>query len=318
MRIVWLDSARGIAILTVIIFHAFLANSGIIHEINERICSFMIPIFFVISGYLYREKKLPEFIRLRLKRLILPYFSAQIIVTILALIFFPGAAERWNDYLLGIFFADVNLPVKDSLADYPLWFLPCLFLSEVIFLSTQKIFKNRAWLVSILLSAFGIFLSTKIFLPWGADIALTAQIFISGGTILRDRFETYSEKISNVQMILIALIFLATTEINSSIDMPYRIFNNPLLFFLDGMLGSILIFHIARKFSNKFLIFLGRNTMSILILHVPIFFCVEMIVQQFGIDYSITAVCWLKIAVMILLTYRIDRDFFRLSNFLHR
>ena len=288
LRIEWLDSSRGIAILLVVIFHGFLSCEGIFHEINSRLCCIIVPIFFVISGFLFRNRSLNEFLKSRSRRILIPYFTAQTIVTILAIQFFPDAQNRPIDYLIGIFCADVTLPTDHSLADYPLWFLPCLFVAELIFLlSRQKI------LVAILISMLGIF--CPIHLPWGIDIALTSQIFLIAGFLLRNRS-------LNWKLILLALILIPTAELNLTIDMPNRIYNDPILFFIDGIFGSILIFKLSQLISNRLLNFIGRKTLTILILHVPIFYVLEIL----GLDPTSNFDCWLKILATISIILAID------------
>ena len=47
-REVWIDTARGIAILLVVLGHIFPVE----HKVNQIIYSFHVPIFFIISGML--------------------------------------------------------------------------------------------------------------------------------------------------------------------------------------------------------------------------------------------------------------------------
>ena len=74
-HILWIDIAKGIAIVAVIIGH------NIDGEINNLINSFHMPLFFFVSGYTFkanREKYIKDF-----KRLIVPYIILVIIQTIL-------------------------------------------------------------------------------------------------------------------------------------------------------------------------------------------------------------------------------------------
>ena len=51
-RINWIDQAKGIGILLVVIGHM-----NIPQDLSKIIFSFHMPLFFFISGYLYNEKK---------------------------------------------------------------------------------------------------------------------------------------------------------------------------------------------------------------------------------------------------------------------
>ena len=66
-RMVFLDIAKGIGILTVVWAHAKGPGSGYIYQ-------FHMPFFFLVSGYLYRpEPSLREFARRKVKSLYLPF-----------------------------------------------------------------------------------------------------------------------------------------------------------------------------------------------------------------------------------------------------
>lgn len=61
----WVDIARGIAILLVILGHMGVARTFIY--------AFHMPVFFFISGYLYRKRDGRSLIRYEWKKIILPY-----------------------------------------------------------------------------------------------------------------------------------------------------------------------------------------------------------------------------------------------------
>ena len=92
-RIEWIDSARGIAILLVVIGHVlggYTGNYGlpqyqrIINLLVDIIYSFHMPLFFMISGYVFGLKKYNwsksnyvVFVKYKAKTLLVPYFLFQ-------------------------------------------------------------------------------------------------------------------------------------------------------------------------------------------------------------------------------------------------
>lgn len=52
VRVKWIDTARGIAILLVLIGHA-----GVAPKLNQYILSFHMPLFFFLSGIVFDNKK---------------------------------------------------------------------------------------------------------------------------------------------------------------------------------------------------------------------------------------------------------------------
>ena len=66
-RLPWLDMARGIAMLFIIIGHC----DGLPQIMRHAIFSFHVSLFFILSGYVYKKKE--KSIRKDLKQLMIPY-----------------------------------------------------------------------------------------------------------------------------------------------------------------------------------------------------------------------------------------------------
>lgn len=90
-RIIQLDIAKAICIILVVIGHYIPSNSPswyiIIHDI---IYTFHMPLFMFASGYIYiatkKEISYTTFIKKKLKRLMIPYFSTSIIIITIKLL----------------------------------------------------------------------------------------------------------------------------------------------------------------------------------------------------------------------------------------
>ena len=68
-RNVAIDVTKGIGILLVIIGHVYAPNI-----IKYVICSFHMPLFFIISGYFFNQARtLSQIIYRNLKKLLIPY-----------------------------------------------------------------------------------------------------------------------------------------------------------------------------------------------------------------------------------------------------
>lgn len=66
-RVIWIDWFKCICILSVVIGHTGSMNSSMLHDF---IYCFHVPLFFLVSGYLYKKKNSITDIR----RLLLPIF----------------------------------------------------------------------------------------------------------------------------------------------------------------------------------------------------------------------------------------------------
>lgn len=123
----YIDLAKGIGIFLVVLGHATLKND----YVTSYIYSFHMPLFFVIAGMLlcatksYEGAIKPVLIG-KLRTLMLPYLFFSIIYTAIDLI-------RHDLY------AKTNAVFSVCLqGSGPLWFLPTLFLSEIIFILLLK------------------------------------------------------------------------------------------------------------------------------------------------------------------------------------
>lgn len=176
-----IDVARGIAIFLVVIGH----TSTPLSLPNNFAFSVHLTLFFVISGYLMNPERYSfwEYVKKRAVRLLLPYFLFALTSAIKKIENFPLQLAS------ALFCSGKINSVLPQLPDQP-WFLPCLFLSELVFFGVRKLerFSFGKWVevpLCLLLSACG-FLLTKIhYLPWSIDIALFVQLFLCGGMLLK-------------------------------------------------------------------------------------------------------------------------------------
>lgn len=285
-RIQWVDFAKGLAIILVVVAHVIPKDTDLIAFIYV----FHMPFFFVMAGYLLDVKKwarqFSNFKSKLEKRLIVPYLSANLAFFPLWFIFCyllkTLAIYGWENfspltYLLAIFIGN-NYNIGIWLILYPLWFLPCLFFAEIIFLKTYKIFADKIfsfYRVLIVLSAAGYFLGTHFFyqLPLGIDIALVAQIFLLAGFLIRKN--NFLDKLNFSAYMILILLFGAAFYCNGYISMHDRNYQNIFLLYIGGICGTLILIKISMilaNFGNKifdFIKFCGRQSLAILIFRVP-------------------------------------------------
>lgn len=122
-RIAWLDGARGIGILLIVLGHVIPMTTPISHFIY----SFHVPLFFFLSGMVLQKRSMCRqsflnFIRRKTGSLLYPY----VMFSVLSLV-----CDRLLDSLDRF---GGNIPgTVLLLGDGPLWFLPALFIAEVLF-----------------------------------------------------------------------------------------------------------------------------------------------------------------------------------------
>jgi acyltransferase len=277
-RINWVDIAKGLGIILVVVGHTKFGYVDFIY-------SFHMPLFFIISGLLFTSSKcrvsFKDFLADRFKRLIIPYFASCIFFYTFWVLLgrhFGENAEKNVPVLkplLGMLYAN---GINDWLIfNVPLWFLPCLFVAELIFFISLKLYKNNNGMLAtavLVITISGYFISRVLFLPWGADIALVSQLFIFIGYQIRDKNLYTRVTINQVValVVFLAVMLLISYYINGRVDMNGRIYKNFLLFYMGGVSGSILIFVLSRTIGlyQKISVFFtncGKETLIILFFH---------------------------------------------------
>lgn len=142
-RLDWIDVAKGIAIILVIVGHTVPNPSPLRHAIF----SFHMPVFFILAGYTFRPKPWRELLSGSVSRLLVPY-------VILALAwrlpsFLMSGAPLTGGALAGgletlVFASGVDAPRFGVTAVGMSWFLAALFTSRLLFNALMRLFDGRA------------------------------------------------------------------------------------------------------------------------------------------------------------------------------
>lgn len=156
------DLAKGLAMISIIVghslFHYDLEQLPFLMSLAMTIPSmgFLMPMFFVISGYSFKEKPIAKMLKITLKQLIAPYCLVMVVYVLLYPITFFFAYHEWEygiyeDFLyFGAFLLGIPKPGK-KLFGYSLyhcsavWFLLALFTaSNLLNLILKVKHKSRA------------------------------------------------------------------------------------------------------------------------------------------------------------------------------
>lgn len=174
--------------------------------------------------------------------------------------------------LLTIFIGN-NYSLGCQLVLFPLWFLPCLFFAELIFLKLDNIFSRQLhlFLAVIGVAIIGYELGIYFQLPLGIDIAFVAQVFILAGNSIRKY--NFLDKLNFGACGILAVIFAIAFYFNGFVDMNTRNYSNLTLFYGGGLAGSLLLMKISMTVANfqskfnEFIIYCGRQSLAILVFH---------------------------------------------------
>lgn len=274
-RIQWIDIAKCIGIILVLIGH--ISQNKNIHTF---IYSFHMPLFFIISGYLYHDKD--NYIKNKASKILIPY----LFFSVVSFVYWYFIERNIRGQNINPINPLVNIIIarggdENYIYNVALWFLPCLFTTEVIFHILIKKIKNiKILFVFILaLSVVGYIYSLFDFirLPFCIDIAFVAIGFYFIGYLWKDRGEKSFEKLNLSLAKHIILIIACFIVIIFSLLLPDMNMANlqyplasPILYIIPTI-GTFMIFEISKLINKcKWMEFLGGNSLVIMGIHEPI------------------------------------------------
>lgn len=273
-RILWIDTAKGLGILLVIIGHLktpYLAS---------WIYTFHMPLFFILSGYVFPAGKytFSDFLVKRLKSLVIPYFCLGAVI----FIWFAGVYFFQDRPLIDYWIMLKNFIIQKHY--WTIWFLAALFLAQLIYYCINHITKDNIAIstaISAAMAAIG-FIWYRLGghgLVWNLDVALIAQFFYHCGYILKKSsqftqsfsYTSISKKIAIIVILLAANVLFAKLSIalsGQSLDMSIGIYGNEFCSIVAALSGSLAIIYLCSIIADsRALNWLGRNTMVIFSWH---------------------------------------------------
>lgn len=289
-RLIYLDYIKGIAVILVVFGHC-----SEIYSLSKIICSFHMPLFFLISGYLIAYKDIArsgffDFLKKKFIRIMGPYFAFEIANFIISFILLKSGAS--DSFVMKFPYAiwDILICLDDA-QNYMgvagrLWFFPCIFLSYIASYWIVKLYhglKNRigkkkyAQNVYFLIAA-GIFfilsyLEHKIagdkLLWFCADRALMGTSFV----LLGAAFKPLLDELFKLKLWIKAILFVLCIAVNlacvhynyvSFVLMFKHVYGNHLLFLIGALAGSLatalFVSLVYKILPEKPFVFLSKNS----------------------------------------------------------
>lgn len=303
-RLYYLDMVKGLAIILVVLGHIEYISD----PLRVWISSFHMPVFFIVSGILIRYKNetdrdLSLLLQKRSRGILIPYFWFSL------LYFFIDIFNVW--------YGKITKPefIKDligSLTFYGvsvLWFLPALFIAQIVFCFLTKKLPKWASIPLIIILAIVSYLGqlyiSGIYDANASNLFVTSLIdllrvflrgFIASSFVMIGYYACpvihKKESFSILQLLLGILFFLANlvlSQINGCIDFHYIILNNVPLFYLCAFLGSFALILICKNMKElKPLCFFGKNSLTVMATHVNTYLLYAAILLSWQIDRIVT------------------------------
>ena len=276
----WIDNAKGISILLVIIGHVSGGLSGIWKF--DFVYGIHLTMFFILSGFTIKRKKITlELLNKKFEHLMIPYF-----LTCIAVLF----TDVINNYLISdtsietisniigadltrsffgsgaiTNFGDVELGTRIG----AIWFLPAIFFATFFFQLILNYYENRddiSGILSALIAAFGYISARFMWLPFSVQSGMMATFFIwIGYEIKKKKIISQLKWYHYIIAQLILLLGINTGYCNIGFVVAY--INDWIISTLVGISGCILIYLISIKYKGKILEYVGRKSLLVLCVH---------------------------------------------------
>jgi len=333
-RILWVDIAKALTILSVPISHTLEIEM----MLRTMLFSFHMPLFFILSGFTTKLATDWKTFRARLKKnflhLIVPAFIVLVIFAI-AISFTDsmvefGAKDGFSSILpnLKLVFSKffLNLYPEGFGNAAAVWFLVALFFAKTImdFINvTLKSEKN--WLIFFFLGILGICLGVfEKRLPFYLDLAFVGTMFIEIGILWR-KHEEFIKKYST-PILLIALVFWFSGVMRGTfLELWLRFYGGLEQSILVAIAGTFIISNFAMaiedatKKAGKFfkksveaLSIVGKNLLLFLMIH-----CLDdsIFYHLWEVRDGTKKMMWASVALRLLLDLTLFILFYGIINF---
>lgn len=286
-RIEWIDIAKGIGILCVVLGHIYIPY------LYSFVYLFHMPLFFFLSGLCSSSKgTLQSRIIKKIKSLYIPMIVSELLFIFLNFFlvrchFIGNDSLVKFDDIVDVLRFIVNLLVGNYDLLSPLWFLRNLLIVSILccffdyFIIKCPNEKSKKIISFIILCLFVItaFITTQFSLFYGVkslDAVFLSFCYYWLGYNLRfikqiNWRRNIKFKISLIIVLLLILVFLSRYV---KVDMYFNNFSNFWLSVLSAILGIVFVYLISTLFiDNKirilklFLIYIGQRTLWIFALH---------------------------------------------------
>lgn len=283
----WIDIIKGLGIVCVVAGHTLVGT------ISEAIYIFHMPLFFFISGYLYKRRdNFRQYFNDKLIYLIIPYFAFLLLIYLPFSIPVIAKSEYSKKVILR---ALLEITVGGRALSGPVtvfWFITCLFLVQQVFnyiivkYNSKTLF--RIVIFMLLLSYINSCFFPSFWLPWNANVVLAALPIFYIGNMYRET--GFKEKFFLILTISLIAIFSRPYLQSNTYNMKSSYYGIPII----TLICSICLILLTKRLSLAItgvtkiavvFIELGKASMIIMYLHQPF----QIIVKEHIVNSGILA-----------------------------
>ncbi|MFC9917646.1 acyltransferase family protein [Agromyces binzhouensis] len=258
-----IDALRVVGVVAVVFAHIWAG--GLTHQ---AIYSWHVPVFFVLSGYLWREgRSIGEEVRRRARSLLLPYALWLVVVTV-----------AWAGFTAVVGTMQMPDPVALVLGGARIggqyaafWFVTALFVAAVAMRALSAV---ATWLPlavgAVVLGVAYVQPEWVRWVPWSAGVGLAALVFVSAGDGLR----RYRDRVGAPLPIGLALVgvglALTVSGVVPPVDMKAADFGAPIVSVVVSAAISCGLILVFEGVQERFPSWVSRGAIALAAVAMPV------------------------------------------------
>lgn len=290
-RFDYIDSAKAFGMMAVMWGHIHFNDIS-----TYFVYAFHIPLFFFLSGMVFVPEKyggFKSFVVRKVKSLLIPYVIYSVITWMIWVAYVSLTRQQVDSIWAPLL---ETLLARGSegylIHNAPLWFVPCLFVVELIYYWISKLPDWFNLMVDVILAVSGYSLVTysKFYdfttLPWSIDVAMMAILFYATGHLVVKRFG-HAKIISSINakpwlfasfalLLFVGVYYVASY--NGYPSMGHAQLNDPLLFYSGAYMGTSAMIVICALVANhistnklwRCMLWFGCSSFIAMAIHMPI------------------------------------------------
>ena len=272
-RIEWIDIAKGIGIILVIAGHCFYLGY------SYPLYAFHMPLFFFLSGLLFKDKNegFVDFLKSKTNSLMRPWLIILFISSLVCLVI-----PQWrNEITLKEVLSDLYTANTNVFQNSSLWYLVCFYFMLLIFFFVNKLKRTAVTAVVFIIIAIGLLWIKGLLdrtnlpfnrLPLKIDSALIALVFFCVANLFKDKILPFMNGKANLLLVALIVVVSAVlcvfngwSNLNSLDFGRFRLLYYPIAF--GGIASVCFVSQVITRLNlqtiKSFIIFYGKNSLLI-------------------------------------------------------
>lgn len=287
--------------LLVVLHHSAFVSQGDAFSLTCQclILGFHMPFFFLLNGYLFLlsgsagKYSFMEYMQKRFMRLVLPYFIFELINLVLSYLVMPLLHNRieLGDALVSIATC-INNKAAYSGVCLRLWFLPCLFVSDVFAFMILRATGRKLLLwgaaLATAIASYTLHVTLGCRFPFTVDTALMGTCFVligyCTGTWISHLMQGNTPAGNWTTALVLSIPYAGVVYLNTDlIRMFENMYGNYICAIAGSMLAYAAVMAAAKAFADttasghrgtlsqffrKLMLWLGINSLAVFLVHV--------------------------------------------------